>query len=1642
LLRDGAGNVYAAGFFRDGSSYHYVAKWNGTSWAELGTGSAALNANGPINSIATDGAGNVYAVGYFTDGNVKSYVAKWNGTGWQELGTGTTTLNANSDIRSVVIDGVGNLYAAGEFTDGNNKPYIAEWTNTLPPTVSSPVTYCQNAVATALTAQPYSYTEITGYNDIYENNILIEQIPIYTTYTATLNWYGTNAIGGTASATAPTPSTSATGSTTYYVSNTINGYESERAAIVVTVNPNPVTPTITTAGNATTFCSSGVLTANSVTGGVTYQWSNSSGAISGATNSTYTATAGSNYTVTTTLSGCSVTSAAIAIIVNPYPATPTITTAGNATTFCGSGVLTANSVTGGVTYQWRNSSGTISGATNSTYTATASGNYTVTTTLSGCSITSAATAIIINPYPATPTIAPGGTTSACTGGSISLTASDATSGVSYQWNTGGSQISGATATSYTATAAGTYTVTVTSAHNCSVTSAMTTVPASTFPTATISNGSTASFCSGGSATLNANTGTGLTYQWSAGTGGAAITGATNASYTAASACSYTVTVTNANNCSVTSVATTVTLNALPTVTITNPAAVCSPSTVNLTATSVTSGSTSGLTYTYWTNSTATTSLSGPSAVASSGTYYIEGTNSSTGCSSIKPVTVTVNPSPNVTVSAPSGSFSACSGDNVLLSVPTGPGLTYQWYLGGSSLGPGATTCSYAASAPVAYTVNVTNSTTGCTATSSGATITLTGPSTIISTPTITPGSGSSTFCAGGSLSLTAGDVTSGVSYQWYNSGVTISGATNAAYSATASGNYTVAALKGSCSTYSTSGVTVTVNPIPATPTITGSTSFCAGGSTVLTANSSTSGVTYQWLKGGSSISGATNSAYTATSAATYSVEAISAAGCSLATSAGTAVTVTTLPTVTITNPAPVCLPSTVDITAAAVTAGSTSGLTYTYWTNSAATTPLSCPSALASSGTYYIEGTNSVTGCSSIQPVTVTANATISAPTSITPSGAVIGGATTYTENGGTGATYIWTITGGTGTGSTSGNNTITWNSSTGASIQVQAVANGCSSSVYTQPFTVSASETWTGANSTDWNTAGNWSLSAVPNSQVSVTIAVAGNLPVIGSTETAAVNAVTISTGASLTLNSGSALTIYGNFANSGTVTDNGGTTSFVGASAQSFTGPAAGTTLSSVTLNNSAGLTLNNPLTITGILTLSKGIFTTNNNFSINLNQGEIAYNTNDAGNINGMLTTLKNEPNAGNHYISSPVTGATVAGVANYTPVINTSDQETRLYSYSNGAWQAITSMSATFTIMQGYSLYFTTPITFGFYGNYDHTASYSVSFANSSSSYQLVGNPYPSNIDWTLSGWTKTHLNAAIYYWDSGKNRYASYVSGPTGTNGGTKDIPAMQGFWVQTDGLGGTATLTATNGVRETSVNALWRLEDVQNPSTLSLQVSNRTYSDELLVRFAQGATINFDGQFDAYKFMNSDSTPSFYSVLSDTNYSINSLSDTSNITIPLSFEPAFNGTYTISSTLSDSSYNYILTDSLLHVSQSLLTNPSYTFNATTSDAPSRFYLNAARTSLVTSLISPGSGNLYVTIANDTRNAYIAFINCRALYADIYLIDVFGRTIWQQTSANIASGRYIINGQAYTPGVYVVKVVTGGQVTSQKVVFSE
>jgi hypothetical protein len=116
-------------------------------------------------------------------------------------------------------------------------------------------------------------------------------------------------------------------------------------------------------------------------------------------------------------------------------------------------------------------------------------------------------------------------------------------------------------------------------------------------------------------------------------------------YTSASATVY-AKITN-GGVSSSAISVTLTVIQKPNLTINNPAAVCSPNTVDLTAGGITTGSTlpSGTALTYFTDAAATTAVSTPTAVGA-GTYYIKAAYSnSPNCPDIKAVTVIVNTTP-------------------------------------------------------------------------------------------------------------------------------------------------------------------------------------------------------------------------------------------------------------------------------------------------------------------------------------------------------------------------------------------------------------------------------------------------------------------------------------------------------------------------------------------------------------------------------------------------------------------------------------------------------------------------------------------------------------------------------------------------------------------------------------------------------------------------------------------------------------------------------------------------------------------------------------------------------------------------------------------------------------------------------------
>ncbi len=665
---------------------------------------------------------------------------------------------------------------------------------------------------------------------------------------------------------ATTQSITTTAAGSYTVTVSQNGCSSTSAAQVVAVGSSP--PATVTASGPATFCQGGSVTL-SAPAGYTYLWSN------GSTAQSITPTSTGSYSVTVTANGCSSTSAAQAVVVNPVP--PSTVSASGPLTFCQGGSVSL-SAPSGYSYLWSN------GATTQSISPTASGSYTVTVSANGCSSTSAAQAVTVNAIPPS-TVSASGSLSLCQGGSVTLSAP---AGYAYLWS------NGATTQSITASTAGSYSVTV-SANGCSSTSAAQAVTVSPLPPSTVSASGPLTFCQGGSVSLSAPAG--YTYLWSS--------GATTQSITAFAAGSYSVTV-SANGCSSTSAAQAVVVNPLPSsaVSVSGSLTFCQGSSVTLSAPA-------GYSY-LWSNGATTQSITASTA----GSYSV--TVSANGCSSTSAAqAVVVNPVPSSTVSA-SGPLTFCQGGSVSLSAPAG--YTYLW-------SSGATTQSITAFAAGSYSVTVTAN--GCSSTSAALSVTV-NPN----PPANVVASGPLTFCQGGSVALVA---PSGYAYVWSN------GATTQTINAVASGSYTVTVYGNGCSSTSAS-IQVSVVPNPsAAVTASGPLTFCQGGSVTLVAPA---GATYLWNNG------AVTQSITATTSGAYSV-VVSSNGCSTGSSVQQVTVLPTPPaTVVASGALTFCVGGSVVLTAPA-------GYSYS-WNTGATTASITA----TTSGTYSVlvsDGTCSAT---------------------------------------------------------------------------------------------------------------------------------------------------------------------------------------------------------------------------------------------------------------------------------------------------------------------------------------------------------------------------------------------------------------------------------------------------------------------------------------------------------------------------------------------------------------------------------------------------------------------------------------------------------------------------------------------------------
>jgi len=727
------------------------------------------------------------------------------------------------------------------------------------------------------------------------------------------------------------------GSTTVYTVTGDNSGCVNTQTISITVGSSP---SLTITATNTVICSgqSVVLTAN---GATTYTWSANAGSV---TTSTASVSPGTNetYTVTGDNAGC-VGTQTIAVSVGT---TPTVSAVASPTVIC-SGQSIVLTAAGATTYTWSTNAGS---ATTSTVSVspTSSDTYTVTGDNGGCTATQTVSVVVNTAPTLTITATPA---AICNGSSTTLTGAGASS---YTWSANAGSATTSTV-SVSPTVSESYTLTGDNGSGCLSTQVI---------SITVNNGPTdldsafaAAACgqANGSYTINAVNGGSPNYQVNFNNTGFTAIGSFPYTVGSLSAGIYPVVIQDNNGCTYT---TSVNINNLGGITQVDSAtgsASCNPNNNGFIVLNSVTGGTGP--YSVSVNGGGFTSIvSFPDSIKNltAGTYTVV-VQDNAGClhtslitvGSIGAITQVNSTSQNAVCNPPN------SGVIVLTSVTGGTG-PYSVDVNGGGFN---TIASFPDSlknlTAGSYTVTIQDAS-GCTNTS------------VINVgsqagPTAATSSTANDTCNNNVGTLTVGTVTGGTpNYQYSLNGGPLQSPTS--FTGLASGVYTVTVQDNNGCTYNfTDSVGLTIAPSP-TITAQGPTTFCQGGSVVLS-SSSASGNTWS--------TSATTQTISVNSSGTYSVS-VTQNGCTVGSNA-ISVTVDPTPTITVNSPA---------ICSGGSTTLSVSGASTYTWSPATGLSGTSGSTVTANPGTtttYTIDATDA-NGCTTSNTAMVTVNPTPAAP--------------------------------------------------------------------------------------------------------------------------------------------------------------------------------------------------------------------------------------------------------------------------------------------------------------------------------------------------------------------------------------------------------------------------------------------------------------------------------------------------------------------------------------------------------------------------------------------------------------------------------------------------------------------------------------
>ncbi len=717
---------------------------------------------------------------------------------------------------------------------------------------------------------------------------------------------------------------------------------------------------------------------------------------------------------------------------------------------------------------------------------------------------------------------------------------------------------------------------------------------------------------------------------------------------------------------------------------------------------------------------------------------------------------------------------------------------------------------------------------------------------------------------------------------------------------------------------------------------------------------------------------------------------------------------------------------------------------------------------------YYVRynGTCNITTCASAS-ITVTPSVGTPVFTLGSTSTRCLGaGSVTYTATATntTGITYSLdpaSITGGNSIVAATGEVTYVagWS---GTSI-ITASAAGCNGpAVATHTVTIIGTLVWTGTISTDWNLPGNWSCGFIPDNTTPVQIPNVANKPILSAGATGAANNVLIDIGSSLTL-TGNRLQISGSITNNGIFNSTDGTVELNGSQAQTIgTNVFAGNTIKDLIINNISGVTLQGPLNITGIVTAQNGDLASNGNLTLISSATQTALIAGSGtGNVTGNVTMQRYLPSGfGYKYFSSPFQSATVGEFGDDMTLGSFT-----FYRYDESrtasGWVNYNNPINILNPSQGYAVNFGSnpaPKTVDVTGVVSN-GNISVNLLNHNNAitqgFNLVGNPYPSPIDWEIVKLNNTLINDAVYYFkasasDQYGGTYRAYVNGISSDGIVNNIIPSMQGFFVKvaTGTYPVTGILTFTNNARITDLTHPFAGKKGMN-SSLPLIRFSASYADDpesvdaAVIYFDEKATDEFDSQLDGLKLMNTDlNVPNLYSVNSSgakLSVGAKPVMKDDSCTIPLGLKLNREVEATVVFRLVDvdpsfSGMKIYLSDTIAGVEQDLLGDKEYRITLAKGEYVNRFFLNmSSRTTDINDEIKSESDMFSIYSSHGELKAEIK-----------ELIGNDGRLIL----SNLTGQVLFIHEVSYTghlefnpglkDGIYIVTYITGTKKSSKKI----